>query len=154
VRGRARRGVRGPLNRKPSTRRVDDPSAACGGPCSTRCAALMVGSYATRSREPGQARKGAAVSGVPSAPQGRPAGAGGRERGGHSGVQDGSHGHFFYGSVNHGRNSLRSEGESERSPEFIGGKSRFIEPGGGPGPARPGWCRGGSHPDRRVGHPD
>jgi hypothetical protein len=33
----------------------------------------MVGSYATRSREPGQARKGAALSGVPSVPLGVPA---------------------------------------------------------------------------------
>jgi hypothetical protein len=59
---------------------------------STRQAALMVGSCATRSREPGQARKGAAVSGVPGVPQGRPAGAGHRAGAGASVVQDGAHG--------------------------------------------------------------
>jgi hypothetical protein len=55
----------------------------------------MVGSCATRSREPGQARKGAAVSGVPGVPQGRPAGAGCRDRTARSEVQDGPHGRSF-----------------------------------------------------------
>jgi hypothetical protein len=48
----------------------------------------MVGSRATRSREPGQGRKAAAVSGVPSAPRECPAGAGSRESAGRSWVQD------------------------------------------------------------------
>ena len=51
----------------------------------------MVGSCATRSREPGQARKGAAVSGGPRVPQGTPAGAGYRNGAGRSAVQDGAH---------------------------------------------------------------
>jgi hypothetical protein len=51
----------------------------------------MVGSCATRSREPGQARKGAAVSGGPRVPQGIPAGAGYRNGAGRSAVQDGAH---------------------------------------------------------------
>jgi hypothetical protein len=53
----------------------------------------MVGSCATRSREPGQARKGAAVSGGPRVPQGTPAGAGYRNGAGRSAVQDGAHDH-------------------------------------------------------------
>jgi hypothetical protein len=55
---------------------------------------MMVGSCATRSREPGQARKGAAVSGVPGVPQERPAGAGYRVSAGLAAVQDGVHGRF------------------------------------------------------------
>ena len=47
----------------------------------------MVGSRATRSREPGQARKGAAVNGVPRVPRDGPAGAGYRERAGRTRVQ-------------------------------------------------------------------
>jgi hypothetical protein len=54
----------------------------------------MVGSCATRSREPGQARKGAAVSGVPGVPQEHPAGAGYRTSTGFLAVQDGVHGHL------------------------------------------------------------
>ncbi len=68
--------------------------AACVRPGSTRCAALMVGSRATRSREPGQARKGAAVSGVPGVPRVSPAGARSRERVGRSWVQGEVHGRF------------------------------------------------------------
>ena len=47
----------------------------------------MVGSYATRSRDPGQARKGAAVSGVPRVPQDSPAGAGYRASAGCTRIQ-------------------------------------------------------------------
>jgi hypothetical protein len=94
ARGRARWGARGPLYRKPSTCRTDYPSAAWRLPSSLRQAVWMVGSCATRSREPGQARKGAAVSGVPGAPQGCPAGAGCRKSVGGLRVQDGVHGLF------------------------------------------------------------
>jgi hypothetical protein len=52
----------------------------------------MVGSRATRSREPGQGRKAAAVSGVPGAPRECPAGASYRESAGRSWVQDGARG--------------------------------------------------------------
>lgn len=52
----------------------------------------MVGSCATRSREPGQAREGAAVSGGPGVPQGRLAGAGCRDSAGCSEVQGEAHG--------------------------------------------------------------
>ena len=54
----------------------------------------MVGSYATRNREPGQARKGAAVSGPSRVPWGPPAGAGSRNSVGHVRVQSELHGHF------------------------------------------------------------
>jgi hypothetical protein len=63
--------------------RPADDRAAPGQPTS------KVGSCATRSREPGQARKGAAVSGVPKVPQGGPAGAGFRDSDGRSRVQSG-----------------------------------------------------------------
>ena len=56
----------------------------------------MVESCATRSREPGQDRKVAAVSGVPRVPQDSSAGAGCRDSAGHSGVQDGVHGHLAF----------------------------------------------------------
>jgi hypothetical protein len=52
----------------------------------------MVGSCATRSREPGQGRKAAAVSGVPGAPRECPAGAGCRRSVGRSWVQGGVRG--------------------------------------------------------------
>ncbi len=52
----------------------------------------MVGSCATRSREPGQGRKAAAVSGVPGAPRECPAGAGSRNSNGGLRVQDGARG--------------------------------------------------------------
>jgi len=55
----------------------------------------MVGSCATRNREPGQARKGAAVSGEPRVPQGVLAGAGYPNSAGCSGVQGEPHGPFF-----------------------------------------------------------
>ncbi len=55
----------------------------------------MVGSCATRNREPGQARKGAAVSGPPGVPQGFPAGAGYRNSAGGVRVQSELHGHFL-----------------------------------------------------------
>src|SRR5919106_1466686 len=50
--GRARWGARGPLYRKPSICRAEYSSAAAAGPGSPRQAASMVGSRATRSREP------------------------------------------------------------------------------------------------------
>ncbi|GEM_PF-2994595 len=54
----------------------------------------MVESCATRNREPGQARKGAAVSGVPGVPQGHPAGAGYRTGAGAPEVKGEPHGLF------------------------------------------------------------
>ena len=92
VSGRARRGARGPLYRKPPTCRADYSSAAFVRSGSPRQAAWMVGSCATRSHEPGQAREGAAVSGVPGVPQGGPAGAGYRVSAGRSRVNDEVHG--------------------------------------------------------------
>src|SRR5918996_4330679 len=95
----------------------------------------MVGSRATRSREPGQARKGAAVSGVPGVPRECPAGAGYRASAGPPEVQDGPHGllsTFFsspgvYQTHTEEKNvlgSLRRTGKLGCSPWHI---SPFIE---------------------------
>jgi hypothetical protein len=111
-----------PCRRKPSIRRADYPPAAVERPGSPRQAALMVGSCATRSREPGQARKGAAVSGVPGVPQGRPAGAGCREGDGRSTVQGGVHGHSL--------DFVRKRGLKQ--PQIANETFRPIERDGGP----------------------
>src|SRR5918996_1180886 len=78
----------------------------------------MVGSCATRSREPGQARKGAAVSGVPGVPQERPAGAGYRASVGHLAVQDGVHGRYFAAGSWVFRGARLSDSQRTLSSEF------------------------------------
>src|ERR687891_280777 len=78
----------------------------------------MVGSCATRSREPGQARKGAAVSVVPGVPQERPAGAGYRASVGHLAVQDGVHGRYFAAGSWVFRGARLSDSQRTLSSEF------------------------------------
>ncbi len=65
-----------PCNRKPSYAGLITCLRLLLNRVSPRQAVLMVGSRATRNREPGQARKGAALSGAPGVPRECSAGAG------------------------------------------------------------------------------
>ncbi len=70
-----RRGVGGPLNPKSAIRGADNPPEASRVGKRLFGGVMKVGSHATRTREPGQAREGAAISGLSRAPWGSPAGA-------------------------------------------------------------------------------
>jgi len=71
----ARRGVGGPLNPKSAIRGADSPPEALWVGKRHDLGVMKVGSHATGAREPGQARKGAAISGIPCVPWGSPTGA-------------------------------------------------------------------------------
>ena len=92
----ARRGVGGPLNPKSATCGADSPPEALRVGKRHDLGVMKVGSHATGTREPGQARKGAAISGTPCVPWGSPAGASGSCTSRFGEVEGGSVVHFGF----------------------------------------------------------
>jgi hypothetical protein len=109
----------------------------------------MVGSCATRNREPGQARKGAAVSGDPGVPQGRPAGAGCRGSAGFAAVEnDGVAISFsFLNATEPIRDTRPTRGRSSACRRAIFAEKRLRQKRSLSGACRPQRMRcGGRHP--------
>lgn len=92
----ARRGVGGPLNPKSAICGADSPPEALWVGERHDLGVLKVGSHAAGAREPGQARKGAAISGIPCVPWGSPTGAPGSCTSRFREVEGGSVVHFGF----------------------------------------------------------